>query len=146
MLVGVLNVIANLGFQHVERNPLTEQTETAFLLGIGVSDPFRDVTKPGRSAVAFQLPDEVLIAEVIQAAEDLANHADERNRGIVSGRDATESLAAALHGLDKSLELACRVGATRFHGVAKIAKTEMIGGIGPPWIVLVGANAVKRLP
>src|SRR3990172_9540888 len=100
MLVSALDPFPELRPEHGEGKPMASHGELAFLRLIRVPDPLADIGEPGFPAAPFQPPDEVLIAEGVEAGEDLPHNADGRPR-LLPHRDLREAVGRLRDALDQ---------------------------------------------
>ena len=91
VLVMLLHALAHPRPQRFEGDDLPLELELPELLGVGVPDPLDDVGEPGLGAVFLQAPDQVLVRERVQAAENLAHNADQRRGAVALRGDARGS-------------------------------------------------------
>ena len=82
------------------------QLELAEALGIGVPDPFDDIGEPGFGAVFFEAAHQVFVGESIQAAEDFADDADQRQGAVAADARAAEAVARSAPGRRAALSVA----------------------------------------
>jgi hypothetical protein len=85
VLVGVLHVVPDLAAKHRKRILPSLKVEDPELFLVGIADPFGNITYPTLCVVAFQLANQIFVAEVVEAAKYFTDHANQRNLAVVVG-------------------------------------------------------------
>ena len=143
--VCMLDTAAQLGLQHLQRKSTAGEAQVADFFGVGVRNPLRDVGHPALGAVALEAAHQIFVAEVIQAAENLAYNADKWDLRIVARGQLLEALAGTQKGGDQGFKLAIRVGATCLQGLAEIAYGFLEGSVGASGNLFVGSRLQQQL-
>ena len=126
-------------------NRLPSSDEPAALLVVGVPDPLADVGQPALASLLLDHADEVEVGERVLAAEDLADHADERPGGVVVGGHRAEAVAGAQHGRDDGLHALLVRDALHADRSAGVLEALLVHRVRGALLALVGPCLEQEL-
>ncbi len=115
------------------------------MLVVDIPDPLGDIGQPALAALLLDQPDEVGVGELVQAAEDLAYHADQGARPLEARRHGAKPVASRRHRPHRRGEpLLVRHVAQR-QRLAGVAQGVEVGLIGGARLELIGPRTQQHL-
>src|SRR5450759_725169 len=106
------------------------QSQIAHLFHVGVGDPLGDVGHPALRALALQPAHKVLVAEVVEAAENLTHDADQRPTAVEARGYSVKASPRPQQRRGQRCLLTRSVGATLFQRLTEVLEGLAKGSVG----------------
>ena len=145
-LVSFLNGIFHHGRQHLQRDGLAVSLQDGFLRPVGVPDPFGHVAEPRLAAVGLDLPHRVIIAEPVEAAENLPYHADKQTVPGVSGGNGPEVVPRLRQGIHQRRQPLAIGKAKPLHYGGDQVNSLLVHRLRPTGLSLIRPYLQQHLP